>query len=86
MTPLSLGANPRQGDQLLQWCLQALRQIESASREDIAEIADSYSHTGTLTATRDVNITSPTAANLAAVLATFLQDMRQRGVNRVQAT
>jgi hypothetical protein len=32
--------------------------------------------------TRQVNVTSPTAANIAAVLAIFFADLRKRGVKK----
>lgn len=38
-----------------------------------------YGITGTLTPTRTIDVSTPTAANAAAVLATLLDDLKQRG-------
>lgn len=75
---------PLNDNDFAKWALEAFREIERASYEDIAEIADSYSITGTLTETRDINVTAPTAANLAAVLGTLITDLKKRGVNKEQ--
>jgi hypothetical protein len=61
----------------------ALREIETASHEnDLVEIAQNFSSTGTLTPTYSINLASPTAANVAAVLATLLEVMQKGGLNR----
>ena len=74
-------------DQKINWIIQSLRTIELASQqEEVARIADSYTTTGTITVTRDINVTSPTAANAVAVLATLLDDIRKRGTRRVAPT
>jgi hypothetical protein len=83
MRPVSLG-QPLGNDDFEKWALESLREIERASYEDIAEVADAYSITGTLTETRDLNVTAPTAANLAAVLGTLLTDLKRRGTNKSQ--
>jgi hypothetical protein len=80
MRNVSLG-QPAQGREL-EWIIGALREIEHASYEDAIAVADSYSANSTFTETREVNVTAPSTANLAAVLATFLSDLRKRGVNR----
>jgi hypothetical protein len=89
MKPLVLGQLPMNAtaEQKLNWIIQSLRTIELASQQqDVARIADSYTTTGTATATRDLNVTAPTLANAVAVLATFLADTRARGVRRVAPT
>ena len=74
-------------DQKINWIMQSLRTIELASQqEEVARIADSYTTTGTITVTRDINVTSPSTANVVAVLATLLDDIRKRGVRRVAPT
>lgn len=61
----------------------ALTEIERASHEnDIVEVAQNYSLTGTLVPTRVLNVAAPTAANVAAVLATLLDDLKKGGLNR----
>jgi hypothetical protein len=77
MRPLALGA-PIPGREL-EWIQQALREVEDASYEDIAEVADAFSANAAFTETREVNVSAPTAANLAAVLATLLSDLKKRG-------
>jgi len=57
--------------------------IFAASRDaDLVDIAQGYTITGTFTQTRNLNVTSPTLANIAAVLATLLLDFQQGGPNR----
>lgn len=85
MRPVSLGNAPPPGAGIntqIAWIINALQEIERASYEEPTDVANSYSHTGTLTVARDVNVTTPTAANLAAVLASFFADLRKRGVKR----
>jgi hypothetical protein len=84
MRPLNLG-NPLQQakrNTIEEWFEQALREIERASYEDSAEVADAFTITGTLTPTRELDVDSPTAENLAAVLGTFIDDLKKRGANR----
>lgn len=57
--------------------------IFKASRDaDLVDIAQGYTFTGTFTETRNLNVTSPTAANIAAVLATFILDCQRGGPTR----
>ncbi len=61
----------------------ALEEIQRASHEaDLTEIAQNFSSTGTLTETFAVNLSSPTAANVAAVLATLIAVLQRGGPNR----
>lgn len=64
--------------------IQALfNQIVQASQSgDIVDIASAFTLTGTLVPTRNLNVTSPTVANVAAVLATLLADLKAGGSNR----
>lgn len=58
-------------------------EIFQASQDgDIVDIATPYTFTGTPTATRNLNVSAPTAANIAAVLATLLQDLQKGGTTR----
>jgi hypothetical protein len=69
-------------DQKLDWIIRAVREFENASTEGPIAVADSYGANATFTPTRQVNVTSPTAANIAAVLASFFADLRKRGVHK----
>ena len=83
MTPVSLGQPlGNSSEAFMEWVRVALNIIETASYEDIAEVADGYTITGTLTETREINVTTPTAANVANVLATLITDLKRRGQKR----
>lgn len=74
MRPISINPNDAQS---------ALREIQNASfQNDVVDIANIFSFTGTVTDTTDLNLSSPTLANVAAVLATLLQTMQKGNVNR----
>lgn len=61
----------------------ALDEIQRASHEgDLVEIAQNFTITGTLTETTALNVSSPTAANIAAVLGTLITIMQKGGLNR----
>lgn len=58
-------------------------QIFDASNEnDTIDIASAFTITGSFTATRNLNVTSPTLANAVAVLATLITDLQRGGTNR----
>lgn len=58
----------------------ALQELQGASQEnDILAIMSPYSITGTFTETRALNVTAPTTANIAAVLATIITDLKRGG-------
>lgn len=58
-------------------------EIFRASLEnDTVDIAQAFSFTGTPTATRNLNVSAPTLANIVAVLATLLQDLQRGGTNK----
>jgi hypothetical protein len=55
-------------------------EIFSASQDgDIVDIGQAYTFTGTFTKTRQLNVTTPTLANIAAVLATLISDLQSGG-------
>lgn len=55
-------------------------EIAAASLDgDIIDIGQAYTITGTFTPTRNLNVTTPTAANIAAVLATLISDFKAGG-------
>ena len=58
----------------------AFSEIVAASQDgDIIDIGQAYTITGTFTITRNLNVTTPTAANIAAVLATLISDLKAGG-------
>lgn len=59
-----------------------LELIRASHEADLVEIAQNFTLTGTLTPTYALNLTSPTAANIAAVLGTLLLAMQKGGINR----
>jgi hypothetical protein len=59
------------------------REIERASHEnDVLDIAQAFSFTGTPVQTTTLNVSAPTLANTNAVLATLLQIMQKGGLHR----
>ena len=55
-------------------------QIFRASQEaDVVDIGQAFTITGSFTPTRNLNVTSPTTANIAAVLATLISDLQHGG-------
>ena len=61
----------------------ALQAIQLASAQvDLTDIANAFLVSGAYTQTRTLNVTSPTLANLAAVLATFIDDCKRGGQYR----
>jgi hypothetical protein len=80
MIEVSLGAPADPND--VRWVIASLREIERASRIGGDTIADGFTIVGTLTETRTLDVDTPTVANIAAVLATLLTDMKRRGQKR----
>jgi hypothetical protein len=83
MTPVVLGQPlSNTPEAFMEWVRLCLIEIERASYEDIAEVADGYTITGTLTETRDLDVSTPSTANIAAVLGTLITDIKRRGQKR----
>lgn len=80
--PYNFGTAPRDAKALIPWIDRAFRQLESASQEDLATVFDEYGSTGPLTPTRTIDLVTPSVANLAAVLATLVDDIKKRGSRR----
>ncbi len=58
-------------------------EIFRASQDGAVEdLGSAYTITGTFTATRNLNVTTPTTANIAAVLATLISDLQRGGTSR----
>lgn len=61
----------------------ALLEIQRASGEnDTIDMAQNFTLSGTLTQTTTLNLSSPTVANVAAVLGTLLNMMQKGGTKR----
>jgi hypothetical protein len=61
----------------------AFNEVFRASIEnDTVDISTAFTITGTFTPTRTLNVTSPTLANVAAVLATLLEDLQRGGTTK----
>ena len=56
--------------------------VEASQSGDITDIGGAFTVTGTYTPTRTLNVTSPTLANVVAVLATLIADLKAGGANR----
>lgn len=84
--PYNFGAPPgaSTSDPVVQWIGRALREIENQSQDDITTVFDAYGFTGTLTETREIDLAAPSAANIAAVFATLISDVKKRGARRTR--
>lgn len=58
--------------------------FRASNENDTIDISKAFTipATGTYPATRTLNVTAPTLANVAAVLATLLEDLQRGGTNR----
>lgn len=84
MRALSLTGMPAPNastDDKLAWCMQALTTIASFSRQEGSTLADPYTITPPSTPLRVLNAQTATLSQVSAVLATFLRDMQNRGIN-----
>lgn len=86
MRTLSLGSpmNPNDQKGTVEFILTSLREIENSSYEDVALIADNFTVTAGFTVTRSLNAGTATLAQLAAFVATFINDIKHRGAGRVE--
>jgi hypothetical protein len=72
---------PIQGGEL-QWLVQAVAEIENASREGVFNVADAFTIEN-FTETRTLDASTATVADLANFVATFIDDLQKRGSKRV---
>lgn len=56
--------------------------VEASQSGDNTDIGGAFTVTGTFTPTRTLNVTSPTLANVVAVVATLIADLKAGGANR----
>lgn len=65
---------------LREWARSLIRNLEMTLRGLTAPITQNgYGITGTLTPSRNVDVDSPSTANVAAVLGTLINDLKERG-------
>lgn len=81
MRPISLLGAPIKGQEN-NWYMNALREIERASKEENYDVADKFTIENLTTPTYTLDVATATAADIAAVLGTLLTDMKKRGQNR----
>jgi hypothetical protein len=81
MKRLAFGS-PLQASDFPRWVTEALREIESASAEDVEATLSEFSYTGALTEVRTFDAATATATDLRNVLATLISDIKKRGQKR----
>lgn len=70
-------------EQKMQWFEAAIREISGASTDNnTQDIAAAFTISGAYTETRTLNVTAPSLANIAAVIATLLADLQRGGQGR----
>lgn len=85
MREISLGKPIRTEDDRMfrQWVLACMAEIERASYDDIAAVANDFT-TSNVTETRTLDASTATASDVANVLCTFIEDLKKRGMKRSQ--
>ncbi len=83
MRPIQLSMPPTSSvEAKLDWCIRAIQEISRASYvADPGVIADGFS-VSNVTTSRTLDADTATTAEVADVLATLLQDLKQRGAKR----
>lgn len=76
-------ANRQDPKAVQKFILDALAEIERASQDDIQQVAQDFT-VSNFTATRTLNAGTASATDVANVLCTFLNDMKNRGSKRNQ--
>lgn len=85
MRPVFLGLPANKDDDKLfkEWVAGCFSEIELASQDDIPVIVKSFVTTN-YTATRTLDASTATAADVAKVLCTLINDLQKRGMKRSQ--
>lgn len=85
MRPVSLGrpSNPTEIEMWKRWVEGALAELERATYEDLSAVAADFTVTN-FTETRTLDAGAANATDVADVLCTFIQDIRNRGMKRSQ--
>lgn len=86
MRPVAFGNPPASSDleAFRKWVMDALREIERASHEDVGAVADDMTIVQTFTPTRTLDVTAGGLPTLENFVATFVDDMKKRGQKRTQ--
>lgn len=83
MRPLVFGApvgvNPQS---FQQWTVASFKKLEQATYEDLEIVFDAYTVTGDFTPTRTLDVDTATPADVVALIATLITDVKKRGPNR----
>lgn len=84
MRPVSLGRPTRiEPKEWKKWVEQCFNELELASQEDLSAVAGNFTPSN-YTDTRTLNAGTATATDVANVLCTLLNDLRNRGMKRTQ--
>lgn len=85
MRPVNFGLAPptKEPERFAQWVKDCMSEIDRASNEQAEAVADAYAPSN-YTATRTLDAATASAADIANVLCTFLDDLKNRGTKRSQ--
>lgn len=84
MRPISLGTPGRvNADLWKKWVDECFAEIERASYDDVASVADDFTVTNYVP-TRTLNASTATLSDVANVLCTLIADIQNRGMKRSQ--
>lgn len=85
MRPVSFGSPPpvKDAERFAQWVKDCMSEIDRASNEQAEAVADAYTPSN-YTATRTLDAGTATATDVANVICTFLDDLKNRGTKRSQ--
>lgn len=82
MIKLQFGSVPSTLEGKIDWCIKALNEIQRSSHDlDAFSIADGFTVTN-LTKDRSFNADTVNVAELADIVGTLIQDMKDRGPKR----
>ncbi|MEN6302250.1 MAG: hypothetical protein ABFC67_05945 [Mizugakiibacter sp.] len=82
MRPVSLGRPNLRSDKIWRdWVESCFAELERASQEDLSAVAADFTVTN-FTATRTLNAGTATTGDIANVLCTLIDDLRNRGMKR----
>lgn len=85
MRPVSFGSPPpvKDAERFATWVKDCMSEIDRASNEQAEAVADAYAPSN-YTATRTLDAGTATATDVANVICTFLDDLKNRGTKRSQ--
>ena len=85
MRPISLGQPSVIADdkRFRTWVLQCMAEIERASYDDLADVANDFT-VSNHTKTRTLDASTGTLTDVKNVLCTFIEDLQNRGMKRSQ--